>query len=77
MLYPRLQELLGFVGLSKEKFDVPAKNLNVVELRRIQLAKALATNPKLLLLDELAYRFNSCRIVMKPLNLSSKLTSKG
>ena len=49
----KAQELLGFVGLGKEKFDVPAKNLNVVELRRIQLAKALATNPKLLLLDEL------------------------
>jgi branched-chain amino acid transport system ATP-binding protein len=49
----RAQELLGFVGLSKEKFDVTAKNLNVVELRRIQLAKALATGPKLLLLDEL------------------------
>jgi branched-chain amino acid transport system ATP-binding protein len=50
---PRAQELLGFVGLSKEKFDLPAKKLNVVELRRIQLAKALATNPKFLLLDEL------------------------
>jgi branched-chain amino acid transport system ATP-binding protein len=50
---PRAQELLGFVGLSKEKFDVTAKSLNVVELRRIQLAKALATSPKLLLLDEL------------------------
>ena len=49
----KAQELLGFVGLGKEKFDVPAKNLNVVELRHIQLAKALATNPKLLLLDEL------------------------
>jgi len=49
----KAQELLGFVGLGKEKFDVPAKNLNVVELRRVQLAKALATNPKLLLLDEL------------------------
>ena len=49
----RAQELLGFVGLGKEKFDIPAKNLNVVELRRIQLAKALATSPKLLLLDEL------------------------
>lgn len=49
----KAQELLSFVGLNKEKFDVPAKNLNVVELRRIQLAKALATNPKLLLLDEL------------------------
>ena len=49
----RSQELLGFVGLNKEKFEVPAKSLNVIELRRIQLAKALATSPKLLLLDEL------------------------
>lgn len=49
----RSRELLEFVGLSKEKFDLPAKSLNVIELRRIQLAKALATNPKLLLLDEL------------------------
>jgi len=49
----RAQKLLGFVGLSKEKFDVQAKKLNIVELRRIQLAKALATGPKLLLLDEL------------------------
>ncbi len=46
-------ELLTFVGLSKDKFEVKAKSLNVVELRRIQLAKALATSPKLLLLDEL------------------------
>ena len=49
----RAYELLAEVGLSKDKFDTKAKNLNVVELRRIQLAKALATNPKLLLLDEL------------------------
>jgi branched-chain amino acid transport system ATP-binding protein len=50
---PRAKELLEFVGLNEEKFDLPAKNLNVVELRRVQLAKALATMPKLLLLDEL------------------------
>jgi branched-chain amino acid transport system ATP-binding protein len=49
----RSKELLEFVGLAPEKFGLPAKNLNVVELRRIQLAKALATSPKLLLLDEL------------------------
>jgi len=49
----RAQELLAFVGLDKEKFGVKAKNLNVIQLRKIQLAKALATNPKLLLLDEL------------------------
>jgi branched-chain amino acid transport system ATP-binding protein len=49
----KAKDLLAFVGLDKEKFDVKAKSLNVVELRKIQLAKALATNPKLLLLDEL------------------------
>ena len=49
----RARELLDFVDLNRGKFDVAAKNLNVVELRRIQLAKALATNPKMLLLDEL------------------------
>ena len=47
------KELLDFVGLGQEKFNVTAKNLNVIELRRVQLARALATSPKLLLLDEL------------------------
>jgi branched-chain amino acid transport system ATP-binding protein len=49
----RAEELLEFVGLDQQKFNVPAKNLNVVELRRVQLARALATTPKLLLLDEI------------------------
>ena len=42
----RAKELLEFVGLPKEKFNLPAKNLNVIELRRVQLARALATRPK-------------------------------
>lgn len=49
----KAKELLEFVGIDKTKFYMPAKNLNVVELRRVQLAKALATMPTLLLLDEL------------------------
>jgi branched-chain amino acid transport system ATP-binding protein len=49
----KAMELLGFVGLGADKFNVPAKSLNVVELRRVQLARALATQPKLLLLDEI------------------------
>jgi len=49
----KAKELLDFVGLGKDKFNVLAKNLNVIELRRVQLARALATSPKLLLLDEL------------------------
>ena len=56
--YERAEELLEFVGLQKSKFNVPVKNLNIVELRRIQLARALATEPKLLLLDELLTGLN-------------------
>ncbi len=51
--YSTAKELLKFVGLGPEKYHSPARNLNVVELRRVQLARALATKPKLLLLDEL------------------------
>jgi len=49
----KAKELLEFVGLDQKKFNIPAKSLNVVELRRVQLARALATSPKLLLLDEI------------------------
>jgi branched-chain amino acid transport system ATP-binding protein len=54
----KAKELLEFVGLPNEKFNVLAKNLNVIELRRVQLARALATNPKMLLLDELLTGLN-------------------
>jgi branched-chain amino acid transport system ATP-binding protein len=54
----RAKELLEFVGLPNEKFNVLARNLNVIELRRVQLARALATNPKMLLLDELLTGLN-------------------
>ncbi len=49
----KAEELLEFVGLDQQKFNIPAKNLNVAQLRRVQLARALATAPRLLLLDEI------------------------
>ncbi|MCX6688526.1 MAG: ABC transporter ATP-binding protein [Methanoregula sp.] len=45
--------VLRFVGLPPEKDTTCIKNLNVVELKKVQLARALASQPKLLLLDEL------------------------
>ncbi|PKL65418.1 MAG: ABC transporter ATP-binding protein [Methanomicrobiales archaeon HGW-Methanomicrobiales-3] len=50
--------VLDFVGLQEDKREVPIKNLNVVELKRVQLGRALASRPKLLLLDELTTGLN-------------------
>jgi branched-chain amino acid transport system ATP-binding protein len=46
-------ETLDFVGFPAEKTDTLVRNLNVVELKRVQLARALASKPRLLLFDEL------------------------
>jgi branched-chain amino acid transport system permease protein len=47
----RARELLAFVGLAG-KDDELAKNLPYGDQRRLEIARALATEPKLLLLDE-------------------------
>ncbi len=51
-------QILDFVGFPAEKRETTIRNLNVVELKRVQLARALASKPKLLLLDELTTGLN-------------------
>jgi branched-chain amino acid transport system ATP-binding protein len=53
----RSLELLDFMGLRKQAGRL-AKNLPYGDQRRLEIARALATNPKLVLLDEPAAGFN-------------------
>lgn len=48
----RALELLDFAGLSRKRSDEMSKNLPYGDQRRLEIARALATDPKLLLLDE-------------------------
>jgi branched-chain amino acid transport system ATP-binding protein len=52
------REILETVNFPKEKDTTLIRNLNVVELKKLQLARALACHPKLLLLDELTTGLN-------------------
>src|SRR5689334_10710931 len=53
----RSMELLRFVGIAHRAGDV-SRNLSYGEQRRLEIARALATNPTLLCLDEPAAGFN-------------------
>jgi branched-chain amino acid transport system ATP-binding protein len=46
------EEILAFVGLGGKGFS-PTSVLSVVERKRLEIARALATKPKMLLLDEM------------------------
>ncbi|HEY55561.1 MAG TPA: ABC transporter ATP-binding protein [Dehalococcoidia bacterium] len=53
----RAIELLDFVGLSAMK-DIPAGGLTLVNQKRVEVARALATRAELLMLDELMAGLN-------------------
>ena len=53
----RAMELLHFMGIGRVAEEA-AKNLPYGDQRRLEIARALGTNPKLLLLDEPAAGFN-------------------
>jgi branched-chain amino acid transport system ATP-binding protein len=54
-------EALEFVGLS-EKRDWRASSLTIAERKRLELARALAIEPKVLLLDELVAGLNPTEV---------------
>lgn len=71
----KAQEIIQFVGLSKKSKEI-VKALSYGERKRVELARAFATNPKLLLLDEPVAGMNEQEIAFL-LNLIAKLPEKG
>ncbi len=55
------QELLEFVGLGSKR-SVIAGSLGLMDRKRLELAKALATRPRLLLLDEIMAGLNPTEV---------------
>jgi branched-chain amino acid transport system ATP-binding protein len=82
MKHKRLEEALeksktalDIVGLS-DKADLLAGSLNVVEKKKLELARALTLEPKLLLLDEVAAGLNPVEIEGM-ISLLKKLNAEG
>jgi len=48
----RAREMLDFVGVNASAFDEIAANLSYGDQRRVEIARALISQPELLLLDE-------------------------
>jgi branched-chain amino acid transport system ATP-binding protein len=71
----RAKELLEFVGVAGAA-DELAANLSYGDQRRLEIARALATNPKLLCLDEPAAGFNPAEKV-ELMDLIRKVRDQG
>jgi len=68
-------ELLEFVGLSAVSAS-PAKDLTLANQKRVEVARALATKPELLLLDELMAGLNPTEIA-QAMELVTMIRDKG
>jgi branched-chain amino acid transport system ATP-binding protein len=68
-------ESLEFVGLSAMR-GTPAKDLTLANQKRLEVARALATRPELLLLDELVAGLNATEIA-QAMELVTKIRNRG
>ena len=73
--YERAHELLRFMGL-EHRADELAANLSYGDQRRLEIARAMATNPELICLDEPAAGFNPAEKVAL-MELIRKIRDRG
>ena len=69
------REAIDFVGLSA-RTNTAAKDLTTIDQRRLEMARALATRPKILLLDEVMAGLNPAEID-QAVALVGKLSARG
>ena len=71
----KAREAIAFVGLTSRE-NIPARDLTTIDQRRLEMARALATQPKLLLLDEVMAGLNPTE-VDQAVALVHKLAERG
>src|SRR5215468_1832201 len=71
----KAREAIAFVGLSARE-QTPAKDLTTIDQRRLEMARALATEPRILLLDEVMAGLNPAEID-QAVALVGKLSQRG
>ena len=69
------REAIAFVGLAARE-NTPARDLTTIDQRRLEMARALATEPRMLLLDEVMAGLNPAE-VDQAVALVQKLAARG